>query len=607
MFYCFKRSLLNYIIVISAMILTLTAFAVSASAAELEVFLPEGINADYSVKNRTLIINGEDALAVIYKDSASGNTVELEIHAVSDDGGCVYVAPNGVSELTLCLKGDCNGDGRLDENDIELMKNIVLDLSDSRSADLFVCDVSRDGRITAYDLALLNAAVKGKISLWYSAEDASAFKHTELTDPAVSPTCTESGLGEGKHCSECGLVTLPQAVILATGHVTVSEGGKPATERTFGYAPYEYCTVCQTVISNSELLLPTEIKNPEYYSSRWGYNYLATLPGGAAMQSFYNALAAEISDFHINTDRVPSAEGYLNPVNYSKFGLTAMQACTVYSIFLDDNPLYYWVDISVAWSSVSLYAVVNEEYRQSAVRAHYNELIYAKAAEYLKLTINESSEYQIAWALHDAICMEATYAFEADGVTPQDASWAHSIIGILEKNEGVCESYTEVFGLLLNFAGVENIRVEGTGNGGGHAWNLVKLDDGEWYWYDLTWDDVENENNMDIFHAYMAVNDYQQVDVQIGRWYYPTIYFFQKHIPYSSGNYGINYNPVLPARAADAFTTDDTMVYDQFKIGGTTYEIIRFDTAYCSSYLGMEPNQPETVTYNGREYKVIVG
>ena len=26
-----------------------------------------------------------------------------------------------------------------------------------------------------------------------------------------------------------------------------------------------------------------------------------------------------------------------------------------------------------------------------------------------------------------------------------------------------------MFGLLLNFAGVENIRVEGTGNGGGHA------------------------------------------------------------------------------------------------------------------------------------------
>jgi hypothetical protein len=37
--------------------------------------------------------------------------------------------------------------------------------------------------------------------------------HTPVTDPAVAPTVTESGLTEGSHCSACGAVLVPQEVI----------------------------------------------------------------------------------------------------------------------------------------------------------------------------------------------------------------------------------------------------------------------------------------------------------------------------------------------------------------------------------------------------------
>lgn len=42
--------------------------------------------------------------------------------------------------------------------------------------------------------------------------------HTNVSDSAVEPSCEETGLSEGSHCSVCGTVIVPQTVIEATGH-----------------------------------------------------------------------------------------------------------------------------------------------------------------------------------------------------------------------------------------------------------------------------------------------------------------------------------------------------------------------------------------------------
>lgn len=52
--------------------------------------------------------------------------------------------------------------------------------------------------------------------------------HTEVVIAAVAPTCTETGLTEGKKCSVCGIVTVDQKTVAAKGHTY--ENGK--------------CTVC---------------------------------------------------------------------------------------------------------------------------------------------------------------------------------------------------------------------------------------------------------------------------------------------------------------------------------------------------------------------------
>ena len=74
-----------------------------------------------------------------------------------------------------------------------------------------------------------------------------------VTDEAKAPTCTETGLTEGKHCSVCNKVLVAQETIDALGH---TEGEKQYTLPEFG-CPCEMeriyvinCTVCGTPVKN---------------------------------------------------------------------------------------------------------------------------------------------------------------------------------------------------------------------------------------------------------------------------------------------------------------------------------------------------------------------
>ena len=48
--------------------------------------------------------------------------------------------------------------------------------------------------------------------------DTEPLGHLKLTDGAVSPTCTQTGLTEGSHCSRCGYVFVSQEILPALGH-----------------------------------------------------------------------------------------------------------------------------------------------------------------------------------------------------------------------------------------------------------------------------------------------------------------------------------------------------------------------------------------------------
>ena len=71
--------------------------------------------------------------------------------------------------------------------------------------------------------------------------------HTEKTLDAVAPNCTETGLTEGKQCTVCGVTIVAQTEIPALGHTEKTLDAVAPTCTDTGLTAGKQCAVCQTI------------------------------------------------------------------------------------------------------------------------------------------------------------------------------------------------------------------------------------------------------------------------------------------------------------------------------------------------------------------------
>ena len=143
-----------------------------------------------------------------------------------------------------------------------------------------------------------------------------------------------------------------------------------------------------------------------------------------------------------------------------------------------DALLYGYAGCNVSYSTAG-YIKYTMAYHSNAEQEA--KLTEAVAAAMAKLQLNGLSEAKKITKIHDYICNHVNYAYNS---TEEQIYTAY---GALCTGKAVCQGYAVLFYRLCKEAGLSVRVISGTGNGGPHAWNIVRIGS-KYYNVDCTWD-----------------------------------------------------------------------------------------------------------------------
>lgn len=210
----------------------------------------------------------------------------------------------------------------------------------------------------------------------------------------------------------------------------------------------------------------------------------------------------------------------------------------------DDWPEFYYIDFNNYIFTLDGYIAFNEDkdiYTREEIDS-YNDQI----EELINKFSHISDDFELELAIHDYVVKQYSYDYEAverdkaeiakweafmeehkkateaglptDHITYERSPFydqaesyePFSVIGLLKKNMGVCEAYTDVAQLILQRRGVPCAHIVGNAGSEGdqdlHAWLAVKIK-GHYYHLDITFNDSYDNDSRVYNYTYFNVTD----------------------------------------------------------------------------------------------------
>ena len=269
--------------------------------------------------------------------------------------------------------------------------------------------------------------------------------------------------------------------------------------------------------------------------TKYSYTYLGTLTNGAKMQKYYKQIYDAYVQLWDQNRSLSASSMYkeyykLGYFDYKEAGISLQEAFEAYVAFKADNPIMYFIPTMVSYNEnlSSLAPLVAPEYFSESSRKTAQNAIKS----YLKTIAGKVNwkytTYYKTLVVNNYIVNNCSYSYDSSG-KPNKAHFAHCVMGPITKKSGVCEAYAKLYQLCMNYVGVNCLYVAGQGAKEGHAWNIVKLDDGKYYNYDTTWNDSEG------FNYYLAKG---------------TAFFYKSHTPDTPSGKYLDWQAKLPAISA---------------------------------------------------------
>ena len=136
-------------------------FKVTGIRAEASAVVVNPIGGDNAptcrVDGQTLTVTCDRACVAAYKD-ADGNYVRLTPTA-NADGSYSYTLPEGVSEVTVAVRGDLDGDGKLTAKEARRVMTAVTRADSLNTLQMLCADLNGDGKISAMEARQILSAV----------------------------------------------------------------------------------------------------------------------------------------------------------------------------------------------------------------------------------------------------------------------------------------------------------------------------------------------------------------------------------------------------------------------------------------------------------------